>query len=147
MGDARPLTPFINSASASVSMGSGSSERACDEINGAFDRVSLVPIFGETRSCVCDSILAVRSFARPCIALRTLCRPRNICFSKRDRFSIMCSYTVQSIWKSAMLERHQWLRTLGHVTSCPIRIIVSSSGGSGSLSIWIQSYKPGQRRA
>ena len=57
---------------------------------------SFVPVVGSgTRSCDIASALAAEEVPpRVCIARRTFCRPRNICFSSRYLFSIMWSYPV-----------------------------------------------------
>jgi len=101
---------LTNAFSASVSMANGGSVLV--EVTGRG-----VPIMG---SAMTSSVsVGVRLDRTPCMALRTACRPRSICFSKRYRFSIMCSF--------------------GQVTSSPTRIILSSSAGSGSLRIRNQS--------
>ncbi len=74
---------------------------------------SFVPVFGGGTGCWgCDSILvATRSLTRLCSALRTLCLPRNICFSRRDRFSIMWSCTRDQIrTKHTPAEKGEYLR-------------------------------------
>jgi hypothetical protein len=76
---------LTNAFSASVSMANGGSVLV--EVTGRG-----VPIMG---SAMTSSVsVGVRLDRTPCMALRTACRPRSICFSKRYRFSIMCSFGV-----------------------------------------------------